>query len=153
MKQIRLDNKKIRIRIRDVVIIVILLILFFFCVQSCERQRTDALKEKRIQDHCAIMKINVNDLNALLQRSDLCSEQWFQEFDIYCERLDEQELLLRQEKEETKSSDEAMAEKQAQLRKALKQFKDTPTMAQVTILETEYKAYMNYYHEQCDRGE
>lgn len=103
-----------------------------------------------------IMKINVNDLNTLLERSDLCSEAWFKEYDAYINRIREQDELLIKEmtKEDSKSSDtKDVYEAQESLLKVLEAFRKKQAEHEVELLETELKAYIRYYHQDCDRGE
>lgn len=155
MGHILYKGKHITIRIRDVGILIILLLLFFFCLRSCTDHALDAKKEDKIKDHCTIMKINVNDLNKLLERSDLCSEAWFKEYDAYINRIKEQDdLLIKEMSEESKVSDtKGVYEAQESLLKALKAFRKKQTEAEVELLKAELKVYVRYYHENCDRGE
>ena len=155
MKHIIYEGKQITIRIRDVVIGIILLLLFFFCVRSCVQTSIQATKEDKIQDHCLIMKTNVNDLNALFKRSDLCSEAWFREYDAFIERLKEQEVLLDQEAQSTQihTTAKEIRELQAEIEKEMQSFRKEPSIPKVEQLEQKVKAYSRYYHETCDEGD
>lgn len=155
MKHIIYEGKYIKIRIRDALIWITLLLLFFFCMRGCEQRSLQAKKEDKIQDHCLIMKANVNDLNELLKRSDLCSEAWFREYDAFMKRLIEQNALLKQEAETAQTQNNAteVREIQQEVITEMETFQNRPSMKQVEGLETAVKVYSRYYHEQCERGE
>lgn len=71
---------------RVAVVIGIAVLGFLFCVKGCEHPTGNAQSDEPIK-RCTIMKTNINELSELLERSDMCSEQWFQVYDRYVERL------------------------------------------------------------------
>lgn len=112
-----------------------------------EREEIEIIKP--LQDTCYLSASNLSTLETLLQRSDLCSEEWFRDCLVYRERLEQQNAVLQ-----LLSTKEAKKQYrlQAELVKTIQAFYETQNDTTVEHLETAVKAYQGYARSQC-KGE
>lgn len=136
-------------RIKALGITLILLFLFFFCVRNCNPSQFNAKDTDAIQDHCVLIKQQVNEFHALLKRSDLCSPAWFAQYDDFVKRL-HGSISSTQEGDPQWESVQAI---QDQFYQTLLQFRADPSLKQVEQLETALQEYSRYYHTQCEEKE
>jgi|GEM_PF-1152251 len=143
--------KNFKVTLRDVGIVVILLLLLFSLVKCRRKDSTDVSlkKAEAIQETCSFSKHNLNALQVLLERSDLCSEQWFNDYQDYMSRLKEQNELLKPM--ESKSAKEIYSV-QLKLLEALENFYNQQNETHLNQLKEKVEAYQEMYHGLC-KGE
>lgn len=134
------------IRVREVLIVLLVLILLFFCLRSCQNNETEKKKEEKITDVCKFTNENINDLNRLLSRADLCSEGWYKDLDAYITRIEDQNKYLK--KRENKES-KTVLKYQDKLFKKLKAFKKEQKNKNIDELEKSFKEYKRFYDSKC----
>lgn len=147
------------IRVKELLILLVLFILLFFTLQSCnvkekkkqeaEKQEITKRKEEKIVNICDFTNQNINNLNQLLSRVDLCSQEWFKDFDDYIVRIEEQNSYL--EKKEESEYKEVM-KYQIDMVKKLKGFKQKQGEESIEELEKSLTNYKNMYDEKCGKG-
>jgi hypothetical protein len=141
--------KRITIRRREISIVVIIMILLLFGLKSCtsnseRRQRLDML-----ENECTFSKDNVNRLYDLLERSDLCSDDWFSDYDDYITRISEEnELLVDIESK----NHQRLYEIQVKLLEAMKDFRSEQSEENITELQEVVSDYDALYRNIC-KGE
>lgn len=130
---------KIEVTIKRVVITLIIVVLLLFAVSRCSDTNIDKKKEETINNVEQLVSNNINDLNSLLKRSDLCSEDWNKDLDFYIERINEQNSLLQ------KKTDEVSVEVyllQVTLYHELVSFKSNQNINNIDKLENAYNSYL-----------
>lgn len=141
-----------KIRVREVIITLVVLILLFFCLRSCQENETkkleDLKKENKISNVCTFEKENINDLNKLLSRSDLCSEEWFHDYGTFIDRMEDQNKLL---KKKTGSKFKGTYQAQNKLLEKLKLFDKAQNDKEIDQLEIGIKEYKQYYEKGCKK--
>ena len=142
-------NKKIRVKN---IIIIILIILLLLIVQRCahqesNNQKIEAQKIEALKEPCQIIKLNLVDLEELLNRSDLCSEEWFKDYNNYLDRVKDQNRILKNE--EDLISKELLILK-IELQESLKEFYLKQDEATINDLKNKIEGYNNYYMINCE---
>lgn len=138
--------KEREVRVKHVILpILILLLLLLLC--KCSGDMTDRQKEVAIDDVCAVSNTNLDALNLLLQRSDICSEEWFDDVDSYVKRLKDQNSLL-EDKEGVK--DKQLYQMQEDIIDALEVFEKKQDDVSIDALEKLFEEYQTYYHTYCE---
>ncbi|MCI8541608.1 MAG: hypothetical protein HFE67_08895 [Erysipelotrichaceae bacterium] len=151
-----MSEQKQRIKrqgIRVAVVIGIAVLGFLFCVKGCEHPTGNVQSDEPIK-RCTIMKTNINELSELLERSDMCSEQWFQTYDRYVERLG---IQNKTKKESNASSTDIAVDvflhHQNALLHQLRTFRKQPNDLQVDQLQKQANDYYEAYQQNCTKGE
>lgn len=83
-----------KIRVREVLIIMMVLVLLFIGLKACGSNE-DEKKEDKIEKVCTFTKENINELERLMRRADICSKGWFKDVEAYLTRLEEQRELIK----------------------------------------------------------
>lgn len=149
------------IRVKEIVIFLVLLILLLFCFKGCQQNKTamqlknqieketEIKKEEKIVNICDFTNENIKDLNTLLSRVDLCSEEWFKDYDDYIARIEDQNNYLKRKKE---AEYKEVLDKQQEILSDLKKFKNKQNEKNMEELEKSITNYKNLYDEKCGKG-
>lgn len=136
-----IKSKKFKV----VLIIVLLLLLLLFLLKGCQRE-IEVKKEQAINDNCVIKKNNLEVINELLNRTDLCSIKWFHDLDDFIIRLKDQNTYLE-------SKDKDLYLKQEDIIEQLELFKKDQSSEKVTELKKSVEDYLNNYLLTCKEKE
>lgn len=147
MGRIIFQYHRLKIRVRDIVLIMVLILLLFFCMKGCQKAEIANKKEDKVNQHCVLMQENVHELNELLKRIDICSEDWYRDLDDYCERLNEQNRLLRKQ---MKKEDQTLLQLQENMVTALKALREAPQGETIDELEKAVQEYQSSYRQRCE---
>lgn len=128
------------------ILIGILILLLFFGLRGCEHKKEKQQKEEKIEQLCETTKENVHVIYTLLEKADLCSEQWFHDVDDVIKRLEDQ-LIYIQKKEDKKYRD--LQPLQEQLIKAIKQFHHTRNEKSLIEIQQALANYQKYEEDTC----
>ncbi|TDW14692.1 hypothetical protein EDD63_1342 [Breznakia blatticola] len=134
------------VKVKHVVVVLLLLLLLLLLQQCTSVKDDDQKKADTIENVCELASINTDELQILLERSDLCSEKWYEDYEDYEDALVEQHKLLK--KHEGKKQKQ-LYKKQEVLIKAVKEFKEKETEASVNALEKAYEEYRTYAKSVC----
>ena len=140
-------NKK-RATIMALIIVVIILLLLLKCCTKDKgiKEPDDSVKiAEAIKDIRGLMLNNIEDLENLLSRADLCSEEWFEDLDRFIMDLEEQLTLMINKND---GNYDKVITAQRNLITALKSFRDQQTKETTDELEkvfNEYRAIYNSY--------
>lgn len=143
MDRIIYQGKSIKVKVKDIITLIVVLLLLFFCFKSCQ---VEGQKEAKISNICVFTNENIFDLNQLLQRADLCSEDWFDDLDDYISRLEGQNYYLS--KKENKDH-QTVYQLQKDLVKKLKALKQKQSKEHIDTLETTFQEYKKNYEDKC----
>ena len=149
MGKIIFQCKYFKIRVRDLAIALVLLLLLFFGLKSCQHENTEKKKEEKIEDLCTMMNENLNDLDRLLSRADICSSKWFDDVEDYIMRLQDQNRILKEKK--NKDAQEVL-KLQTDIEKQLQKFKKDQKTKDVDDLQKTVKQYKKQYDNSCAFG-
>ena len=129
------NNKRTYIAIGTVIVIIILLLLLKCCTGSDGPPTI-------IEDKPTLLINNMNDLENIFERADLCSEEWFEDYDKYIEDLEEQIGILK--KEDSIDYTDAI-KAQEELLRTLKEFREVQDEININEVEKEFKEYREVY--------
>lgn len=146
MGRIIFQYHRLKIRVRDVVLFMVLILLLFFCMKGCQNTEIKKKKEDKVNQPCVLMEENVHELNELLKRNDLCSDDWYRDLDDYRERLEEQNILLRKQ---TDKEDQTLLQLQENIGTALDALRKTPQGETIDELEKAVQEYQSNYRQRC----
>lgn len=137
-----------KITTREIGVIIVLLILLLFALVRCEdTERTK--KIEALEDTCTFSKRNLHTLEDLLERSDICSERWFEDYRDYMHRIEEQNGLLETR---TSKGSKGIYPLQVELLKALETFYEKQDETNLKELQEKVEKYQKYYGGLC-KGE
>ena len=166
MKKILFQCQYFKVRVRDILIIMAVLVLLFFGLRGCQNvddtlitqnpeipdipEITEEEKEKLIEEKlvnvCDFTKSNINDFYYLLERTDLCSEKWFKDLNLFIERIDEQNQWLQ--KKTDKNSKSVYKQQESWLRE-IRKFQEKQNSQNIESLEKNFQEYKKYYERTC----
>ena len=140
-------NKKRATIIALVIVVIILLLLLKCCTSgSGNTDPDDSVKiAQAIKDIRGLMLNNIDDLENLLSRADLCSEEWFEDLDRLILDMEDQLALMINKND---SNYDKVITAQRNLITALKSFREKQTLETTNELERvfdEYRAVYNSY--------
>lgn len=154
MNRILFTCKYFKIRVREVLIALLVLILLFFGLNACQNNEVEKEKEKKkeekIENICTFTNENINILNQLMSRVDLCSEDWFKDLNDYITRLEDQNKYLEKK---NKKEFETVLSYQKEFLKDLEGFKDNQDDTTIDKMEKSFKEYKKLYDGKCMKGE
>lgn len=150
MNKILFKCQYFTIRVREVLILGVVLVLLFFGLKACQNNEKEKQKEEKIVNICGFTNENINDLNKLLSRADLCSEGWFKDLDAYIERIKDQNTYLSKKKEKTDFK--KVLKYQKKLLNDLKNFKAEQKDENIEKLKKTFQAYKKFYDGKCTKG-
>lgn len=135
MNRIVFSAGKWKIKVRDIMLVIIITILLLFALKSCQN---DDKKETAIANACNLTGNNLTNLDKLLARADLCSEQWYEDVDDYIKGLEGQNELLKNKKDKQSKK---IYDSQTKLLQAVKDFKENQNVETIAALEIQVKDY------------
>lgn len=143
-----MQTQYFKITVREVIVALVMILVLSFTLVRCEDngylQRVEAL-----EDTCTFSNRNISALHDLLERSDLCSERWFEDYQDYMDRLIEQNEIL--ETMDTKRAKEIYPI-QVKLVNVLKNFYDNQSEGTLKDLQKQVEKYHDYHKGIC-KGE
>jgi hypothetical protein len=142
-------NGHMTIRRREVVAMILIIILLFFGLKSCATKSEHLERLEMLEDECSFPRDNINRLFDLLERSDLCENAWFLDFDDYITRISNQNEDLVDMKSE-KHQD--IYDIQVKLLDAMENFRDEQSEENLTELQEVVTDYDDLYRNIC-KGE
>lgn len=136
------------VKVRELVILIMILVLLLL-LYRCENQKKeeDKKREDAISDVCGVSKSNINELENLLSRSDLCSDDWYNDLEDYVSRLKDQNKVLKAKKGE---KNENLYKLQNNIIEALESFVQQQDVKAVNKLQDKVKEYKKYYDKNCE---
>lgn len=146
MGKIIYQCKYFKIRVRDLAIALVLLLLLFFGLKCCQHEKIEKKKVEKTEDLCTLMNENLNDLDRLLSRADICSSQWFDDVEDYITRLQDQNRIL---KEKDKQDAQEVLNLQTDIEKQLLKFKKYQKTKDVEDLQKAVRQYKRHYDNKC----
>lgn len=148
MNKVLFRIKGKEIRVAHVLAILIILILLFFVLKSCSKKNEDEqLKEDKLNQVCTLEKDNLGKLRELLERADLCSEQWFKDYRALISGLEEQSTL--QDKGANKDASVKLGETHKQLIESLKDFDEEQSVDNLDKIDVAIKEYLSENNSKC----
>ncbi|MDH6368149.1 MULTISPECIES: hypothetical protein [unclassified Breznakia] len=145
----KVKNKKVRVK-HIIFILLVIILLLMLC--KCEKDATDKKKKKEeaIKDVCTVTNGNLNTLDVLLARTDLCSDKWFQDLSDYVDRLRDQNSIL---KDKESSKDKKIYALQQDIISVLEELENKQDIQTVDKLEKKVNEYKKYYDDNCKNGD
>lgn len=131
---------------KHVFILYFVIVLLLFGFKSCSMHNINKLKEEMISDFCSFTSDNVNDLNTLLSRADLCSDDWFTDYQIFLDRIAEQAILIAQI---NTIQYYTLGIAQVKLYNALEKIHLEQNLENIDELEIYFKEYKSYIESYC----
>ena len=137
-------NKKRATIIILIIVVIILLLLLKCCTKgSGNTDPDDSVKiAEAIKDIRGLMLNNIDDLENLLSRADLCSEEWFEDLDRFILDLEDQLTLMINKND---SNYDKVITAQRNLITALKSFRAEQTLETTNELEKVFDEYRAVY--------
>ncbi len=125
--------------------ILLLLIIFcvvFFSLQDTKSKQEISQQQAKIENVETVLPQNIQSLTKLLNDSNICSEQWYQDVDDFILGLQEQNELLKKNDE---SKHQQLIFYHEQLITNLQAFKGNQTSQVIDDLENIFLEYIDYY--------
>ena len=136
-----MDEKRKKIIIG--VILAIIVIILLLCLKFCSKQDGGDIIGPPVINNCEQLMINnIDDLENLLARADLCSEEWFEDLERFITDLEEQINIM---KNQNKAELAEALEVQETLLSALKGFREVQDDETLAALEAAVNQYREAY--------
>lgn len=103
-------------------------------------------KKKKIINVCSFTRFNINDIEYLLSRADLCSEPWLDDLDVLIEGIQEQNQMIKDKEEKEYKELYAVQKK---LYDSLVDFRKVQDVEEIDALEKALMEYKAHYDKTC----
>lgn len=171
MKKVIFKCQYFKLRVKDILIIIGILFLLVFGFVACQKQEEgkgadnpqikeiedeelseeekEELIQEKLNDTCEFTKSNINDFHDLLNRVNLCDDEWFKDLEHFIKRIDEQNKRLKEKTD--KYSKDIFIRQQVWGEEIIK-LKNEQSDKNIQAVEKVFKEYKKHYEKTCIKG-
>lgn len=147
MNKILFRIKRFEVKVKHLLLLLLLLFLLFILFLCMNKQKkTNEKANIAVVDTCTISDTSMIKLEQLILRSDLCSEDWYQDLDIYMNSL---KTEIKKLESKTGVKDKQLKVLKEAIYNALSNFKEKQGEKEIDQLQQAMNNYKTYYRKDC----